>query len=261
MMRTSVRALLVLLVAVAAGGCPDRDPIAALPDAMPGLPDAPPLPDARPDAAPRPACSDFLDNDNDGFQDFPFDPGCISDGDTDESDGCPNDPSCPACANGIDDDGDGWIDAADPGCAYAADVDEYHFLPIECGPSVVLTDITASGTASDVFGIGEPNSLESPTCHGTGAERVYVYAVVDGPATLTISTDHSQTDVDTVLYLRTVCQAPDSELACDDDGGDLPGTSLISISGVEVGTYYIIVDAFSPGSLGDFFLTVDATVP
>ncbi len=56
-------------------------------------------------------CSDGLDNDGDGFVDFPNDPGCDSPGDNSES--------TPAaqCADGLDNDGDGHIDwPADPGC-------------------------------------------------------------------------------------------------------------------------------------------------
>jgi hypothetical protein len=50
---------------------------------------------------PSPACSDGLDNDGDGFIDYPNDPGCASAISTSES---------PACQDGVDDDLDGKID-------------------------------------------------------------------------------------------------------------------------------------------------------
>jgi uncharacterized repeat protein (TIGR01451 family) len=92
------------------------------------------------------ACSDGVDNDNDGLTDFPDDPGCTDANDVDEtdvpecSDGIdndgdglidfPDDPKCssfrdetetgsPECSDGIDNDGDGQIDTADDDCADA----------------------------------------------------------------------------------------------------------------------------------------------
>jgi hypothetical protein len=86
------------------------------------------------------ACSDGLDNDRDGFIDFPDDPGCLApsairenpecdDGVENDTDGLvdfPDDPGCfaswwhmenPECDDGVENDADGLIDfPADPGC-------------------------------------------------------------------------------------------------------------------------------------------------
>ncbi len=98
------------------------------------------------------ACSDGDDNDGDGATDFPDDPGCFSQNDTDEtdvpqcSDGLdnnmdgltdfPDDVGCssflddsetgiPACSDGDDNDGDGDTDFPDDaGCSAEDDVDE-----------------------------------------------------------------------------------------------------------------------------------------
>lgn len=71
--------------------------------------------------APTAVCSDGLDNDGDGFIDFPTDPGCDSPTDPDETDP----PAPPVCSDGLDNDGDGLIDFPnDPGCDSAADPDE-----------------------------------------------------------------------------------------------------------------------------------------
>lgn len=55
-----------------------------------------------------PACDDGIDNDNDGFTDFPADPGCFSATATTEA---------PVCFDGVDNDNDGLTDfPADPNC-------------------------------------------------------------------------------------------------------------------------------------------------
>jgi hypothetical protein len=53
------------------------------------------------DITTRPACSDGIDDDGDGFVDYPADPGCFDAASTSES---------PACQDGLDNDGDGGID-------------------------------------------------------------------------------------------------------------------------------------------------------
>ncbi len=71
---------------------------------------------------PCPACSDGIDNDNDGFTDFPYDKGCFDSVDTDEAGN--------ACSDGIDNDGDGFIDFPnDAGCSSGYDTDETNPTP------------------------------------------------------------------------------------------------------------------------------------
>ncbi len=67
-----------------------------------------------------PACSDGVDNDFDGETDFPADPGCAGPQDEDEF----NEPVLPRCNDGIDNDRDGYVDEQDPGCRSIADDDE-----------------------------------------------------------------------------------------------------------------------------------------
>ncbi|MCK6574137.1 hypothetical protein L6V77_23910 [Myxococcota bacterium] len=66
------------------------------------------------------ACRNFIDDDADGYTDYPVEPGCAQPADADESDS----PRAPACNNQVDDDGDGRADAADPGCDGPIDADE-----------------------------------------------------------------------------------------------------------------------------------------
>lgn len=87
-----------------------------------------------PDGAPQPACLDQMDNDGDGAKDYPFDPGCASYDDDDETD--PEPP--PACSNGDDDDDDDITDfPLEPGCEAASDDTELDPAePPECNDGV-----------------------------------------------------------------------------------------------------------------------------
>jgi len=73
-----------------------------------------------------PQCSNGIDDDGDGFIDYPADVGCASPTSTTES---------PRCNDGLDDDGDGFVDTADPGCASAADGSERNDA-VECDDGI-----------------------------------------------------------------------------------------------------------------------------
>jgi hypothetical protein len=61
---------------------------------------------------PPAACDDDIDNDGDGFVDYPADPGCVDRNDDDEG---PE--NFHACNDSVDNDGDGLVDWwSDPGC-------------------------------------------------------------------------------------------------------------------------------------------------
>ncbi|WP_348674658.1 OmpA family protein [uncultured Abyssibacter sp.] len=85
-----------------------------------GLRPLPPEPEPEPLQVIEPVaiCSDGIDNDGDGVQDYPGDKGCESPDDNDES-------GPPQCDDGIDNDADGLIDyPEDTGCEAATDNDE-----------------------------------------------------------------------------------------------------------------------------------------
>lgn len=70
-------------------------------------------------------CGDGIDNDGDGKNGYPADPGCASITDPIELDDCPAGPGCAACATAADEDGDGHAGfPTDPGCASPGDLDE-----------------------------------------------------------------------------------------------------------------------------------------
>lgn len=203
-----------------------------------------------------PECGDGLDNDADGIVDYPFEPGCQSPEDIDEVDPIPP----PVCSDGVDNDGDGFIDFQfDPGCEAASDVDEFHFIPSECGTSLDVIDLTTVGHATGSIVGPRPSELSSPECHGNGGEFVYKFTVEasSGPTALVVSTDYPETTLDTVVYVRTDCQDPGTELGCDDDGGALDSSSKLVITDAPAGDYHIIVDSFGPSSLGSFKVTIE----
>ena len=204
----------------------------------------------------NPLCSDGRDNDGDGLTDYPVDPGCSLPTDEDEDDPNP----LPDCADNEDNDLDGLIDfPADPGCDAASDNNEFNFTVGACGPMVFIEDITLTRQATGLVD-GPTLSELSGACGGFGGEFAFTYQVTE-PTALRISTDHPETTLDTVVYVRGSCQAPETELGCDDDGGLQRRTSVLNLPRVEPDTYYILVDAFSPGSLGDFKLTVEELPP
>ena len=87
-----------------------------------------------------PQCNNSSDDDGDGFNNYPADPGCTSLLDNSEINVIITPPPyVPQCLNGIDDDGDGLIDyPLDPGCSSALDDSERNTVttPPECSNSI-----------------------------------------------------------------------------------------------------------------------------
>jgi hypothetical protein len=109
------------------------------------------------------ACQNGIDDDHDGYIDFPDDPGCDS----------PDDPSekTPrlACDDGIDNDGDGKIDMLDPGCPFP----HATFENPQCDDGI-------DNNGDGLIDFDDPNCTREwpywekiPTC-GLGAELVLV---------------------------------------------------------------------------------------
>lgn len=112
-------------------------------------------------------CSDGLDNEGDGFTDFPSDPGCDAAGDFSET-------GTAICDDGADNDADGYIDyPADPVCRSVADVRELG----QCQDGL---DNDGDGRVDfdggeSIYGAGAPELTEpDASCGGapTGKERI-----------------------------------------------------------------------------------------
>ena len=79
------------------------------------------------------------------------------------------------------------------------------------------------------------------SCGGNGPEQVFWFEF-DEDTDVVLITDGSS--YDTVLHVRTDCLVPGSEIACDDDGGDVSASrvALRAQAGVR---YSVVLDAFS----------------
>ncbi|MCA9543457.1 MAG: hypothetical protein KC613_03675, partial [Myxococcales bacterium] len=189
-------------------------------------------------------CNDEVDNDEDGLIDL-ADPGCAGPFGASEDDPA----EAPVCADGLDNDDDGATDFPDdPECQAAG----WGFEELVClaeAPVAVLVD---EGAQLVLNTVGTGNDYEA-TCGGSArsAEQV-VLLRLSAAADVTVETTNS--DFDTVLYIRTVCDDAEAEIACDDDGG--AGTQSLIASNLEAGDYYIFVDGFGAGDGGNTTLVV-----
>lgn len=90
------------------------------------------------------ACNDGVDNDGDGFVDYPDDSGCRKWWDRTETN--PN----IECDDGLDNDGDSLVDMQDPGCESITDNDETDGtqIPNSCSDTDGGNVISIAGTTS-----------------------------------------------------------------------------------------------------------------
>jgi Cys-rich repeat protein len=85
-----------------------------------------------------------------------------------------------------------------------------------------------------------------------GAEAVYAMAF-DGSGEVCVSTIGSS--YDTVLHVRTACEDPAAEVACNDDEPDSTASAL-TLQVVADQTYFVVVDAYARDGGGDYVLDV-----
>jgi len=101
---------------------------------------------------------------------------------------------------------------------------------------------------------GETGSFAG-SCAGQGADRVYSLDVTEASrARIRMQSSH-----DGVLYLRSSCADPSTELACNDDHQDTRHSLLTA--NLSPGRYFVFADGFTgaggPGAAGDFSLGVE----
>jgi len=189
-------------------------------------------------------CNDTLDADGDGFPGYPTDPGCATADDNDETDDCPNGPSCPQCANDLDDDGDGTVDyPLDPGCVAASGTTE------ECASIDPIIPFTGNVVGATTAGHADDVDL---TCGANGRDDVYRLRLTAPLSELRANTIGSAAD--TVLAIkRAGCATFD--LQCDDDTAGAGDASVFLID-LDPGDYYLIVDDKNAASPGTYNLNV-----
>ncbi len=213
----------------------------------------------------RPQCSNGIDDDANGFIDYPNDPGCNSPSDRFET----SPAEAPACGDGIDNDEDNKTDYPDDvGCLSASSL-------TEVSPCGVYKSGEHSGEEVPFkeYLFGEPyvmgntrssaatNALEGK-CGGKGSNRYEIAYAYNNPfkAKLLISTDHEESQTSPkVLYLRSKdCSSQNAELKCDDATLSDHQNGKIVIT-ADPGLYWIIVDDKEDGRHGAFKLTVEST--
>ena len=213
--------------------------------------------DTEEDGLVSPQCKDGRDNDGDSKIDYPADPGCFAANQDSEDDECPDGPTCPQCADGKDNDENGATDYPEDsaGCTAASDTDEYTRNPVACGSNVMIKKLPFDGHATGSLMMGVSN-LTSPTCGGAGFEDVYELRVMQ-PKVIVATTDNAATTADTVLYIRGAdCANNASEMTCSDDVDTSNTRSSVTQSIATPGTYYLVVDAHDGTSVGGYDLTV-----
>ncbi len=204
------------------------------------------------DEVPLAQCLNAVDDDDDGRIDYPQDPGCVEPEDRDEED-----PEIlPACADDEDNDGDGLIDyPLDVGCQAAADNDEVDV----CGQGIAAGDYPADepfvlgSTAAD----DATNSFNG-TCGNAPGQKEVVYRYANPHnANLVFSVRNEESVNNLILYARTACADPASEVACDTGEQQMERQGEIALERMPPGDIYIFVDsAFGLG--GAFKLTVES---
>jgi hypothetical protein len=96
----------------------------------------------------------------------------------------------------------------------------------------------------------------SATCAGgaEGPDHVYTFELKER-ARVRLRLDG---DFDGALSLRSACDEPRSEVACNDEGSQ-PRESLLTAE-LAPGRYYVVVDSFSRGQSGDYTLTLETAL-
>ena len=188
-------------------------------------------------------CNDGVDNDGDALVDL-ADPGCVEAMDDAELDAF--DPAVPpACFDEVDNDGDDAIDYPDdPGCRAAGDGNE----AFECA---LVDDVVSVDQAGGLFSFDtsqNENLYAGATCGGGGRANEQVVAIqIEVPSSLTVETVEAAHDP--MLFLRAMCDEPDTQIACDDDGGERT-LSRLSVARLEPGVYFLFVDGYGANSAG-----------
>jgi hypothetical protein len=119
------------------------------------------------------------------------------------------------------------------------------------GLSVGVPVLSTGAFTVTADGVFEGNCGQLGSIVGTtGTEHLYRVTVpTGGPFTLIVRTDVTETPggvdgVDTVVYVRSVCTDPASELRgyCSDDAADADARSRVEIEGIPAGDYTIFVE-------------------
>jgi hypothetical protein len=111
-----------------------------------------------------------------------------------------------------------------------------------------IREIVLPGTVAPITGTtAGMSTLASSTCQSNagGPEHFYTLRVTERTGVI-LSTEGMETAYDTIVTIRR-CDTG-AEVACDDDGGETPGTSSITRAVLDPGTYTVVVDGYNTGA-------------
>ncbi|HUS29878.1 MAG TPA: hypothetical protein VMZ53_15340, partial [Kofleriaceae bacterium] len=194
-------------------------------------------------------CEDTTDEDGDGKNGFPDDPGCVTAQDDDEADSCPGaGPNCAECGDGVDNDADGKTDFGTNGdttCSAASSASEA--CVSTDGVQQIIAASTPGTTATGAVNDVKPACATSGT--HTAADRTYR---LDLPAMsdLTVDADSMTMDGVVALYNNT-CGG--TAIQCKDTPETITATNLAA------GAYYFVVDGYSSGT-GTYTIAVSGHI-
>jgi hypothetical protein len=199
-------------------------------------------------------CKNMVDDDFDGYIDFPDDPGCENAYDRDENDPVPT----PVCFDEYDNDGDGLSDyPSDYGCLYAGDNDESDI----CGQGVSVFPYPTDAEYLEGNTFTGGSNRFGGSCGGTNVPEQVYYFEQSYSAQLIISVNYPETQQPTLLYLRKGSCIDDEttyqkEVACSLNGDD--GKAILNTGRVPPGQYFLFVD-HPRGSGGPFKLSITSS--
>ena len=154
----------------------------------------------------------------------------------------------PECGDGIDNDGDGRTDyPGDADCGAAGDTSEG---PL-CTPELPFVEVPPGGGQLVVQPAdGQPVGFASCGA-GVGRETVLRVRIAD-PSTITVRAASRPAGHDVLLYVRTRCDRPGSELACR-----APGPSAeLRLLARPAGEHFVFVQWAGDGVVGPIEVTV-----
>ena len=126
-------------------------------------------------------------------------------------------------------------------------------------PTEDTAAVAARCESAPILGAGETDGILIPTdahavvscgAGGRGPEAIY-RLVLDGPVELGVEVT---SEVDTIVELRRGCTDGHEVLACVDDTPDARHSGFRQV--VEPGTYFLVVDSYSPDAGGAFHIEV-----
>lgn len=183
-------------------------------------------------------CEDTVDEDDDGKNGYPDDPGCASPTDDDESDSCPGvGPNCPECADGVDNDQDGKTDfgaTGDTTCSSASSASEA-CISTDGVQQIIgaMTPGTTVGATNDV-----KVTCATSSTH-TAPDRTYR---IDVPAMADLTIDSSPAYFGASALYNSTCTG--TALQCDWGTGHDP----LTFTNLAAGAYYLVMDGYSTAS-------------